>query len=97
MTGAQIELPSYMSHKQVWALKIKDIVPQTTETLTGSDGPTPDGATVYPEEARYAPFFVDQQYIDKHQPQIGGYYVVYKDGYKSFSPAPAFDEGYTKI
>lgn len=33
----------------------------------------------------------------KHKPEVGGYYVVYKDGYKSFSPAAAFDEGYTLI
>ena len=30
-------------------------------------------------------------------PRVGGYYVVYADGYKSFSPATAFEEGYTKI
>jgi hypothetical protein len=30
-------------------------------------------------------------------PQPGGYFVVYKDGYKSFSPAKAFEEGYTRI
>ncbi len=36
-------------------------------------------------------------YMRKHQPKIGGYFVVYKDGYKSFSPAEAFEEGYTRI
>jgi len=24
-------------------------------------------------------------------------YVVYQDGYKSFSPAAAFEEGYTRV
>jgi len=33
----------------------------------------------------------------EHNPQPGGYFVVYKDGYKSFSPAKAFEEGYTRI
>ena len=33
----------------------------------------------------------------KHQPTVGGYYVVYKDGYKSFSPADAFESGYTRV
>jgi hypothetical protein len=28
---------------------------------------------------------------------IGGYYVVYEDGYKSFSPASAFENGYTRL
>jgi len=27
----------------------------------------------------------------------GDYYVVYEDGYKSISPAKAFEEGYTLI
>ncbi len=27
--------------------------------------------------------------------EVGGYYVVYEDGYKSFSPAGAFESGYT--
>lgn len=35
--------------------------------------------------------------ITKHNPQIGWYYVVYEDGYVSFSPAGAFEGGYTKI
>ena len=35
--------------------------------------------------------------LKKHDPQIGGYYVVYPgDGYKSWSPAQAFEEGYTR-
>ena len=28
---------------------------------------------------------------------VGGYYVVYEDGYKSFSPAGAFESGYTPL
>lgn len=40
---------------------------------------------------------VEPDYIKKHKPVAGGYYVVYKDGYKSFSPADAFEDGYTRI
>lgn len=40
---------------------------------------------------------VDLSYLDKHKPQIGGYYVVYEDGYESFSPAEAFEQGYSLI
>jgi hypothetical protein len=29
-----------------------------------------------------APFAVDAAYMRKHDPQIGGYYVQYDDGYK---------------
>lgn len=50
-----------------------------------------------PADAGYAPFRVDAAYMRKHTPHVGGYYVVYTDGYKSFSPAQAFEEGYTRI
>lgn len=85
----QREMPKYRSHKAVWALKIKSITPP-------ADG-TEGGATITPEDSGYAPFYVDSHYTAKHQPQAGGYYVVYEDGYKSFSPASAFESGYTRI
>ncbi len=37
---------------------------------------------------------VDADYVDKHRPQIGGYYVRYHDGYQSWSPAAAFEASY---
>ena len=40
---------------------------------------------------------VDDAYLRKHNPHAGGYLVVYADGYVSFSPAKAFEEGYTRI
>jgi hypothetical protein len=30
-------------------------------------------------------------------PVIGGYYLLYDDGYESWSPAAAFENGYTRI
>jgi hypothetical protein len=33
----------------------------------------------------------------KPMPEVGWYYVQYPDGYESFSPAAAFEEGYTLI
>jgi hypothetical protein len=35
--------------------------------------------------------------MTKHNPQVGGYYVMYKDGYQSWSPASEFEDGYTRI
>lgn len=92
-----IELPKYQCHKQVWALKIKDI--NRYEFLTDPITKTKpaDHATIFPENKQYMPFEVDEAYLKKHNPQIGGYYVVYPDGYKSFSPADAFEDGYTLI
>jgi len=54
------------------------------------------GAFITPEEDGYATFPVSRKYVLKHNPQVGGYYVVYADGYKSWSPAQAFEEGYTR-
>jgi len=83
---AVIELPKYISHKRVWALKIKTI------------SPNPDGgALIAPHDEGYAAFEVDKAYVEKHKPQVGGYYVQYKDGYESWSPKEAFEGGYTKI
>ncbi|MGF6308568.1 hypothetical protein ABIB82_002205 [Bradyrhizobium sp. i1.8.4] len=45
----------------------------------------------------YGKFYVGGEYVRKHNPQVGGYYVVYEDGYKSFSPADAFEGGHSRI
>src|ERR1700683_432834 len=50
-----------------------------------------------PEDAGFAEFPIEPEFVAKHNPQPGGYFVVYKDGYKSFSPAKVFEEGYTLI
>ena len=78
------EMLKYKCHKIVHALQILEIIEGT------------DGAMITPVEKGYAPFFVDGAYLKKHNPQIGGYYVVYEGGYKSFSPKKAFEEGYKK-
>lgn len=36
-------------------------------------------------------------WVKQHSAKAGGYYVVYEDGYTSFSPAEAFENGYTKV
>lgn len=81
------EMPKYKCHKKVWALKIKHI------SLADND----KGAELTPDEDGYAPLLVSQEYMDKHKPEVGGYYVVYADGYKSYSPAKAFEEGYSLV
>lgn len=59
--------------------------------------PQPMGAMIIPEDPLYSPFSVDADYMAKHKPEIGGYFVQYDDGYSSFSPAKAFEEGYTLL
>lgn len=94
MNEPATEMPRYRSHKEVWALKIAKI----ERHGPGNPQAESDGsAMITPVEQGYAPFKVGAAYVRKHQPQAGGYYVVYKDGYKSWSPAEAFEEGYTLI
>ncbi len=40
---------------------------------------------------------VDSKWVDRHSARVGGYYVVYEDGYASYSPQAAFEGGYTLI
>jgi hypothetical protein len=94
MAEAYSEMPRYVSHKKVWALKIASIVFDGVDA--NSAGESGGGAMITPAEAGYAPFRVDSEYVRKHDPKVGGYYVVYADGYKSWSPSDAFEEGYTR-
>ncbi len=88
-----IEMPKFNCHKQVWALKLLSV---TLDGPTGRDQED-DGnvATLSFHDSRFPPVRADSKYIGKHSPVAGGYYVVYKDGYKSFSPAEAFESGYS--
>ena len=98
--SGQPALPLYRSHKLVRALKIKAIETLPTideldrilnEQAVDGDG---IGGTITPEEAGYRSFTVSHGYISKHSPKVGGYFVVYEDGYQSFSPAAPFESGY---
>lgn len=74
------QLPLYNCHKQVRAMKISSIERTGAGALFGSEGTEP--------------LEVDQQYLAKHTPAVGGYFVLYEDGYQSYSPAAPFESGY---
>jgi hypothetical protein len=80
-----IPLPRYQCHKQVSALKVKALVPN------------PRGYELHFEDERFCPIEVTYNWYHKHEPVLGGYFVVYDDGYQSFSPAEAFEAGYSII
>lgn len=96
MANVVAEMPKYKCHKEVWALKIKEIV-RDTDVAQKENRETDGSAMITPEESAFAPLKVNHEYMRKHKPEVGGYYVLYKDGYKSFSPAEAFEDGYTRI
>ncbi|PZN86858.1 MAG: hypothetical protein DM484_00625 [Candidatus Methylumidiphilus alinenensis] len=87
MTKTAREMPRYKCHKEVLALKIKEII----HCLDCDD------VVLRPTEEGYEDIIVSAKFFNKHKPEAGGYYVAYADGYKSFSPAEAFENGYTKI
>jgi len=94
--NAQCEMPRYKCHKEVWALKIAAIAfdrDQAQRENRETDGT----AIITPAEEGYAALRVPADFVRKHKPEAGGYYVVYADGYKSFSPANAFEDGYTLL
>lgn len=75
-----MEMPRYISHKQVWALEIDTV---NVHYISFRD-------------KGYAPINCSPQMFTRYTPVPGDYYVQYQDGYKSFSPRKAFLEGYTK-
>jgi len=91
---AEVEIPLYECHKFVRALKIKSV--ERDIDLASKENRETDGSgIIIPENEDFLPFKVSYDYMKKRAPQAGGYYVVYKDGYESFSPAEAFEDGYT--
>lgn len=90
------EMPKYKCHKEVWALKISDIIPDSR--IAQLENRETDGSYALKfSDYGYAAIKVNSEYVRKHKPEVGGYYVVYEDGYKSYSPAKPFEDGYTAI
>ena len=93
------EMPRYRCHKEVHALKIESVelatptIQRLTEILENSEV-APGGYLQFDGGGVIA---MSTEWIRKHQPKAGGYLVVYEDGYRSFSPAKAFEEGYTRL
>lgn len=81
----QTPMPSYISHKRVWALKIK----QVHEDDNGQ------GIALTFERPGYAMrAFTRSQLAHKPVPLAGWYLVLYEGGYISFSPPEEFEKGY---
>lgn len=85
------QLPKWKCHKVVRAAKISAIensgtVGMLVLQLQGQD-----------PEAPLPVAEVDAAWFVKFKPEVGGYLVVYDDGYMSYSPAKAFEEGYALV
>jgi len=84
-------IPRYRCHKEVFALKIASVDSVGTDTTT-DENPI---VTIHFVEDGHSPRTVNLR--GRPTPEAGWYYVIYEDGYASFSPAKAFEEGYTLI
>lgn len=97
MNAAQ-EMKRWACHKVVHAEKISKIIRDGEGENRESDGSAKlffDGQENI--EGFGGNVHVEHDFMNKHKPEVGGYYVVYADGYKSFSPAKAFEDGYTRV
>lgn len=79
--AVQIEMPKYRCHKEVWALEIDSVF----------------GNKLTFRDKGYASITCDPTMFLRGIPTPGDFYIVYEDGYKSFSPAKAFKEGYKRL
>lgn len=76
-------LPRYNCHKSVWAGEITK--------LEASE----EGAYLSMFHEGVIEIHVDSEFCIRHNPRVGGYLVIYDDGYMSYSPKEAFESGYT--
>jgi hypothetical protein len=73
--------PKYESHKIVQAMPITGVSSLSGYVLVG-----PENEPFHPTEPAMAA-----------RAEVGGYAVIYEDGYKSISPKKAFEDGYKLI
>lgn len=85
---ATMEMPKYRCHKEVWALKIAAI-----------EFDKNGKAKIAPDDPGYAVLETTNPFNNQFRGSEDdlGYYVVYKDGYVSWSPSAAFEDGYSRI
>lgn len=80
-----MEIPKYICHKKVGALKIKSIKQLDAK-----------GTGILSFHGSKQKKEVSAEWLLKNKPQVDGYFVIYEDGYESFSPAEPFESGYVK-
>ena len=84
------QMPRYQSHKVVRALKLRRV--------------DWENCALIPADDSYEPIPVARKWMDnriQHAdggiPEEPGYFVLYEDGYMSWSPTEAFEAGYALI
>lgn len=79
-----VDLPAYRSHKTVWAAKIVAV-----DFVGGRLDLAPHGVVEISDA------WMEKRVGNKRP--TDGYFMLYPDGYTSWSPAEAFEGGYTRL
>ena len=89
-----VSLPRYQSHKIVEAAPI--IAYERTEPCAVWVR-SHLNVTTHIDEAQTEKIGVPSDYFARGVPGIGDYFVRYEDGYMSWSPKQAFEDGYALV
>jgi hypothetical protein len=81
------DMPAYKCHKVVRAARITTIEPVGQHDLR----------LFFHSRFNCKPVGISRNWFENHHPTPGGYFVVYEDGYTSFSPRQAFEAGYSRL
>lgn len=88
----------YRCHKVVQAAKINEIVSvRDLQDRQQAERPYVSVTDFWLDLGEGCGVSVSSQWVHEKRAKSGGYYVIYDDGYESFSPAKAFEDGYTVI
>lgn len=80
------ELPRYKGPIiTVWATQIAGIVPNE------------EGAMLIPQDEGYMPIQVNKSYVDEHDPELGGYFLIMPNGNKEYLSKTAFEFTHTLL
>jgi hypothetical protein len=83
--GCSRELPVYQCHEQVWALEIEAVEKKAA------------GCALHFVDKGFAPRLMPQDWFEKHQPQAGNWFVVYKGGRKEVRDGKEFCANHAAI
>jgi hypothetical protein len=93
MDTVELKLPKWKSHKIVQADKVVGV----EKRPVGEQAIKDDTFLLWLLEGGGAAFISHELRRRGGKDPIGGYLVIYEDGYQSWSPAEAFEEGYTRL
>jgi hypothetical protein len=87
-------MKKYRCHKVVEAARIAVIHENTSSKLLPSSSLSGFSELIFVDGTKEV---VSRDWLFKHMPVAGGYYVRYEDGYCSYSPQAAFEAGYKEL